>query len=75
MPVFIHNEKQDRAINLEHIDSIKKENGIRYEIVFESAPAYGSRDGLTELGRWQFDTEKERDKTLKWILSNYGMEV
>ncbi|SEJ49911.1 hypothetical protein SAMN05216327_111183 [Dyadobacter sp. SG02] len=75
MPTFIHTEKQDRAINLENIDSIKKENGIRYEIVFESVPAQGNQEGLTEVGRWQFDTEKERDKTLKWILSNYGIGV
>lgn len=33
MSAFIHNEKQERAINLEHVDSIKKENRIRFEIV------------------------------------------
>jgi len=75
MPTFIHNEKQDRAINLESADSIRKENGIRYEIVFESAPAQGGQEGLVEIGRWQFDTGKERDKTLSWILANYGVRV
>ena len=75
MPTFIHNEKQPRAINLDYIDSINKENGVRFEIVFERVLFNGSSGGLAEVGRWQFETEKERDKVLKWILNSYGLGV
>ncbi|WP_143016820.1 hypothetical protein [Dyadobacter soli] len=75
MPTFIHNEKHDRAINLEHIHSIRKENGIRYEIIFESVAMNGGTGGQVEIGRWPFESEKERDKVLKWILNSYGLGV
>lgn len=75
MPTFIHNEKQERAINLDYIDSIKKENGVRFEIIFERVLFNGSTGGLAEVDRWRFETEKERDKVLKWILNSYGLGV
>lgn len=79
MPTFIHNEKQKRAINLDFIDSITKEdvNGFEsgFEIIFERVPANGTAEGLAEVGRWRFETEKERDKVLKWILNSYGLGV
>lgn len=74
MPTFIRNEKQPRAINLDNIDSIKAENGIRYEIVFERGVYAAGSGELAVIDRWQFDTEKERDKVLKWILDNYALK-
>ncbi|GGH35037.1 hypothetical protein ACN9ML_30855 [Dyadobacter endophyticus] len=75
MPTFIHNEKQQRAINLDFIDSINKDNASGFEIIFERLPTNASAGGLVEIGRWRFETEKERDKVLKWILNSYGLGV
>lgn len=74
MPTFIRNEKQPRAINLDNVDSIKTENGIHYEIVFERGLHNAGLGELSVIDRWQFDTEKERDKVLKWILDSYALK-
>jgi|GEM_PF-3308028 len=74
MPTFIRNEKQPRAINLDNIDSIKIENGIHYEIVFERGLQNAGLEELSVIDRWRFDTEKERDKVLKWILDSYALK-
>jgi hypothetical protein len=74
MPTLIRNEKQQRVINLDNIDSIRKEDSIHFEIVFERGLFNGSAGELSVIDRWLFDTEKERDKVLKWILDNYAMK-
>lgn len=87
MPTFIHNGNQQRAINLDYLDSIKKDNQNGFEIVFErvvsnrvpNAIASGFPDetpgGMAEVGRWRFENEKERDKVLKSILDSFGMRI
>ncbi|WP_353718884.1 hypothetical protein [Dyadobacter sp. 676] len=73
MAAFIYNLKQQRAINLDNIDSIRKDNAGGFEIVFERALPNGSQAGLTEVDRWRFPTEKERDEVLQSILEGYGL--
>jgi hypothetical protein len=71
---FAYGDNQDTVINLNHVDSFRKDFGDGYGIVFERALFNGNNAALVSIGRWRYSIEKDRDKAFKSIVNNHGLK-
>jgi len=73
MATIAYSDEQERAINLDNVDSLRKENGDGFQVVFERTLPIGNSAGPVVIDRWRFATEKQRDRAFKSIIQNYGL--
>lgn len=76
MPTIIFDENQQKAINLDNVDTIKPDqNGSDFHIVFEKQLPVGDSFLATTLDTWVYHNQRERDKVFWNIVHSYGYKA
>jgi hypothetical protein len=75
MAIFAYDARQKMAVNLDLVDVIRvgMDNDGQHYVSFHRQVGIADRSVSGEVAHWVFDTEDERDKTYKTIVTSHGM--